>query len=323
MTKSIQKIKQDLENLESKVAEAADELQNLYGNYLDSLSKSVKQQLILASYQLCTQIYPESFLRLSLNNKQKLQQQIRAIAKKIEPILLESIELKELQLEPTELSLVAEMIKNLPLSPNKEKIVDLSQLELVQTNLENLDTDLQETSAAEAGDEENNSEPQPTPQKQAIDFNNPEHLILWHKQVERTIKKTLDRTSKEINKYLQEAEVIPSRLPNKILEVAIQSESASSLGTHHKAQNIPNVLNLMIEMDKEKKSKPTSIAQISLLRLRLSEIEFYDPLLNAKRSQIGILMNKISKLKHRYQAINQEYSVAEAQAAWRSIWYED
>lgn len=62
MTKSIQQVKQNLENLKSQVAETATELEALHGSYLELLGHSLKQQLILACYQICTQIYPNHLL---------------------------------------------------------------------------------------------------------------------------------------------------------------------------------------------------------------------------------------------------------------------
>ena len=328
MTRSIQQIKQHLDTLESTVAETAEELQNLYDNYLNLLSQSVKQQLILASYQLCTEFYPQSFLNLSLSNKQNLQQKLREVGKKLQPVLLEIIEQKELNSDEEELNLVAELIKSLPNvqkpEDGEEKEAKEARInsELVKAELENIEL-TKINASLESNSDTDTSESQTSAQKQKIDFNNPEHLILWHKQIEGTVKKILDSASKEINKYLQESKIIPSRLPAKIMDVAIKTESGSKGRNNHKMQHVPNIMNLVIETDKDKQHKPASIAQISVLRLRLAEIEFSDHLLNAKRSQIRTLMSKISNLKHKYQAVKQELDVADAQASWRSSWYEE
>jgi len=86
MTKSIQQVKQDLENLKSTVADTAVELEELHLNYLHLLSQSLKQQLIVACYQICTRLYPQSFLDLSLSEKQNLQQNLRQIGIQLEQI---------------------------------------------------------------------------------------------------------------------------------------------------------------------------------------------------------------------------------------------
>ena len=325
MAKSIQQIKQDLEIIEAKTLKAGGELEDLYKSYLDSLSASARQQLILASYQICTQFYPESFLDLTLSQKQNLQQKLREYGQELQPQLLSSYEQTELIAERNDLSFVAEMIKNLPLAQNnkgegEEKEVDESELDLEIIKTELAELEISQLKAAIDNDSTVNPGNSETKE---IDFKNPEHLVSWHRQVEKAIKKVLDNTSKEVNKLLQESGIIPNRLPAKIMEVAMRAEETSSRINNRKVKNIPNILNIVIETDKDKKSPSSSIAQINLLRLRLLEIEFADPLLSAKRNQIRIMVNKIKELKYQYRAKKQEYTVAEAEAAWRSSWYED
>ena len=319
MAKSIQQIQQDLEALKVIVGEAGKELQDLYISYLNLLSQSVKQQLISASYHICTHIYPEYFIKLSLTNKQKIQQEVKELSNKVQPDLLDLSEDKELQVEAKELNLVVEMLKNLPFSDKNESYKeDKINFQLVQA-------EGQESEITEMETEENLDDPPDSEkinQKQAVDFDNPEHLILWHKQIEKNIKKLLEQTSKQANKYLQRSGVIPSRLPAKVMEVAMKAEESAARGNGNKIQNVPNILNLLIETDKEKTVSPSNILQISLLRLRLSEIEFTDPVLNAKRTQIRTLISKINQLKHQYRDKKREYAQAEAEAAWRSSWYE-
>ena len=333
MTKSIQQIKQELKKIELTVAETAVELEKLHHNYLDVLSQSVKQQLILACYQICTQFYPQSFLKLSLTNKQVLQQNLRQIGNEIKPTLLEIIEQKELEPEPRDLNLMAELIKNLPKPKKKEDSEENSvtqiDLELVKAELENIEFIEINASSQEDTEQELDSE---EPLKEKIDFENPEHLILWHKQIQRAIKKSLDLASQRTNKCLQESGIIPDRIPSKVIDVAMQADASKGIKNDPQLKNVPNVLHLVIESDyptrsltdRDKKSKsPKNSAKISLLRLRLAELEFSDPLLNAKRGQIRNLMGKISRLNSKYKAIKTEAAIVEAQAAWRSSWYED
>ncbi len=325
MAKSIQKIQQDLEALKVIVSEAGQELQDLYISYLNLLSKSAKQQLILASYHLCTQIYPEYFLKLSLSNKQKIQQKLRDLSEQIQPEILDIAHEKELNFAMQELNLVAEMLKNLPLSSKTETIKeDQVDLELVKAELQELEaTELNLDLENTAENFDNNLDSEELERQQEVDFSNPEHLILWHKQIERNIRKILDQTSKQANRYLQKLGIIPNRLPAKVMEVAMKAEESASRSHGNKIQNVPNILNLIVETDKEKKLPSSSIVQISLLRLRLSELEFIDPLLNAKRTQIRTQISKINQLKRQYRDKKREQAQAEAEAAWRSSWYED
>ncbi|MDJ0573747.1 MAG: hypothetical protein QNJ65_01090 [Xenococcaceae cyanobacterium MO_234.B1] len=332
MARSIQQIKQDLETLQKTVAEAATELQQLYNDYLQVLSQSVKQQLVLASYQLCTQIYPESFLKLSFKQRQQLQEKIREISQEVAEFLqqLNNIEQNESSPEQTELNLLAEMIRNLPLgeSSNQEIATDKNQLPA----LENSDEAESQPEIIIAGDPSNiqelaehleniAAEKLESDKLQEINFSNPEHLVLWQRRVEKNLKQTLDDTSRKVNKSLQDNNIIPSRLPTKVIDMAIQANEVT--GNGHKVNSLPNILNLVIETEKESKSSNPKVAQISLLRLRLSEIEFTDPSASLQRNKIRNFSQKIEQLRQQYRAKEREYAIAEAEAAWRAGWYEN
>ena len=205
MTKSIQQVKQNLENLQFQVGETATELKELHLNYLETLSQSLKQQFILACYQICTHLYPQSFIDLPLNEKQNLQQNLRRLSIELQPQLLALVEQKELEPKPIEFDLMAELIKKLPkpqrrMNNDSDRFHERSgsfddrddpetDLELVKAeiasleNIENLE-DI-ELIAIDARSPEGLEvlktieEPSEEPQKEPIDWQNPEHLILW------------------------------------------------------------------------------------------------------------------------------------------------
>ncbi|MEH2265085.1 hypothetical protein [Nostoc sp.] len=79
MARAIERIERDIAALKEAIRAIALELQNAYASYLNTLGLAVRKQLILASYHLCTQGYPENFLHLSLNQRQQLQQGIRKL----------------------------------------------------------------------------------------------------------------------------------------------------------------------------------------------------------------------------------------------------
>ena len=346
MTKSIQQVRQNLENLKSQIGESAAELKELHLNYLEILSQSLKQQFILACYQICTHLYPQSFIDLSLKEKQDLQQNLRQLSIELQPQLLALIEQKELEPKPIELDLMAELIKKLPKSKRRasdythssaspsDSLSDReTDLELVKAeiaslenleNLEGIELIAIDASSSEGLEVLEAEEPTEEPPKEPIDWQNPEHLILWHKQIERGIKKTLSDASRKVNKHLQEARIIPARLPSKVIDVAMQADVAKGMKSNSKQPQVAHVMQIAIEAEKGKKSKSSkNPLQISLLRLRLAEVEFSDPLLNAKRGQIRNLMSKIKQQNSKYKAVRQELAVIEAEAAWRSSWYED
>ncbi len=79
MARAIERIERDIAAIKEAIRAIAVELQTAYASYLNTLGLAVRKQLILASYHLCTQGYPENFLNLSLNQRQQLQQAIRKL----------------------------------------------------------------------------------------------------------------------------------------------------------------------------------------------------------------------------------------------------
>jgi hypothetical protein len=301
MTRAIHQIKQDLAALEETVSVHAVELHKMYNKYLELLSKSAQKQLILASYQICTQEYPELFLNLPLNQKQKLQQNLRQLGKQISIQLLSC---------PPE--------KNRPQTPKVDENSMqqiLSQLEIENEREENGIRDILPEIEANLFAEINEEEFERSPQ---LGITNPEELINWHKQIQHKINKTLENISKEVNRLLEEAKVLPHQLPTKVVEMAIQAEETGS-----GVAGSPNMLNLLLESENDSGSSDSKITKVVAIRLRLSEIEFSDPALSAEGNQIRNLLVNISKLRQQYQKKQRECAIAEAEAAWRSSWFDE
>ena len=104
MARAIERIEQDIAALEDAIALLKEEFYKAYSHYLTLLGQAVRRQLILASYQVCTQGYPEAFLSLSFNQREKLQQSIQQLGKKIQEQLLSYLESSNnlSQIEPTD-----------------------------------------------------------------------------------------------------------------------------------------------------------------------------------------------------------------------------
>lgn len=355
MTKSIRAVKQNLENLQSQVSETAAKLRELHLNYIEILNQSLKQQFILACYQICTHLYPQSFIELSLRDKQDLQQNLRQIGIELQPQLIALVEQQELEPKPLELDLMAELIKKLPKSKSRsrdrnaneaedrmessetdlelvkaeiaslENIEDLEDIELIAIDASSPE-DLAISESESESELELIEEPEALeePPKELVDWSNPEHLILWHKQIERGIKRTLSNASRRVNKQLQSAQIIPGRLPSKVIDIAMQAEMTKGMKSNSGQPQVAHVMQIAIESDKSKKSKSSKKQlQVSLLNLRLAEVEFSNPLLNAKRGQIRKLISQIKQQRSQYQEISQDLAIIEAEAAWRASWYED
>ncbi|MHC5729182.1 MAG: hypothetical protein ACYTXY_34700, partial [Nostoc sp.] len=96
MARAIERIERDIAGLKEAIGAIAVELQTAYASYLNTLGLAVRKQLILASYHLCTQGYPESFLHLSLNQRHQLQQAIRKLGQLASEELLTYIKSEEI-----------------------------------------------------------------------------------------------------------------------------------------------------------------------------------------------------------------------------------
>lgn len=153
-----------------------------------------------------------------------------------------------------------------------------------------------------------------------ISFSDPATLIKWQHQVEKAIANTLKTLSSQTNSLLQQAEILPNKLP---LAPLLEAAASSSDGTTGAISELPNLLNLLIETDSDSESQEEShVTQIMAIHLRLIDIEFADATVRAKRNQIRSIAGKVGVLEREYQKKQRERDVAEAEAAWRASWFE-
>ena len=92
MTRAIERIEKDIIALKDATRAIAQQLNLAYARYINTLGLALQKQLILASYYLCTQGYPDEFLNLSLNQRQKLQQSIRKLSQQAAQELISYIQ---------------------------------------------------------------------------------------------------------------------------------------------------------------------------------------------------------------------------------------
>jgi hypothetical protein len=281
-------LREDLAVLVLDVANLAGELEKIYINYLKCLTESVAMQLILASYQICTQKYPEYFLNLSLTRRSELQQKLKDLS------LIFNRQLNNYLLKINHQYL--DIIKKLPrILVNQESNLPASQIN--QDNLGQITTSLEKV---------NN-------QKEI----SPDELINSYLFVENSIHKTLNDLSRAANNYLQESGILPKKLPPKLWEMALQAEERGSV-----MSGSPNLLNLLIEREDEQEDEQRDTTSITAICLRLSEIEFSDPILSSYRNQIRNILARMEKFREEYRQKQREYAIAEAESAWRSSWFD-
>ena len=283
MARAIERIERDIAALKEAIRAIATELQSAYASYLNTLGLAVRKQLILASYHLCTQGYPENFLHLSLNQRQQLQQAIRKLGQVASEQLLTCIKSEEVGEDGTDEG----------------------------DGQDGEDGEVTSSSPVMLGTS--------TPEPLTLDTSNPIELAKWQHNLEEVTQEILKKLSHDANLLLQKAGVLPKKLPEPILAAAAAAASEASAEV---MPGPPNLLNLVIEIENEQQSEDSELTQIMAINLRLGEIEFADVTLSSERRQIRSILVQINKLGREYQKKHRERAIAEAEAAWRASWFE-
>lgn len=327
MVRAVEQIEQEIAALDQTVAALAQTFHESYQQYLTALGQATRQQLVLAGYHLCTHGYPEQFLKLSLQQKQELQQALRQLAKQAQPDLLERLQpIQPAESPPIRVVIDRSTKEQLNVEVDAESdaedeaeagattfqlIVDESQLadmsSEVQASMEEISVSLDAFSQSLF--EELSSPPE---QSSRSDHLHPKDILYWHTKLENRIAEVLQNLSHTANRVLQQANILPSRLPEPVLEVAAKADLAAET-----VASPPNLLNLLIDSGER-----SAMTQVMAIRLRLSEIEFSDATAAAHRSRLRQLMVQLTKLGRDYQRKQKECAVAQAEAAWRSSWFE-
>lgn len=298
-----EQIARELGALEKEIEALAAEFHQTYSEYLQSLGQVVRQGLIMASYHICTQGYPDRFLRLSLNSRQKLQQAIRQVASQAAPQLLAQL--------------------HTPGQPAHDKPKE-TKVEAFLPSLLN-----QPSEKTLSGDVLPQSEN--LPENQPL---TPVELARWQEKLEKAIASTLDTVSRQTNLLLKQGNILPNhQLPESIVEAAKSAANASE----NVPAGPPNIINMLIEAESSgkkeegsdeyspststgKRRMPIGIVEI---HLRLSELEFADSTVSSWRQKIRNLKTKLQTLGRKYQKKQREHAVALAEAAWRSSWFDE
>jgi len=277
MAGTINQISQRLAALDQQIEAMGDTFTETYRGYLKQLGQTVKQQIILSCYRICTENYPKRFLALSLSQRQQLQADLQNFARQTE----------------TDLSELLTPIEQTTFDPEPDDLPDELEALLSETEPDIPD------------------EPSLTPL---------EALTIWQEQLERSITKTLKSASSTANHLLQEAEILPKRIPQAVLDAAAKAEGSDS-----DASNLLNVLISASEKSSDAEPPPalTALMHVVAVNLRLSEIEFNDPAVSTWRGKLRELQQQFQALARDYQKKRREQSIAEAQFAWKSTWTKD
>ncbi|MDF0551973.1 hypothetical protein [Kamptonema sp. UHCC 0994] len=329
MSGASERIEQEIGALEEAIADIASELANCYSGYLTALGKAVTQQLILAGYYLCTQGYPESFLKLSYNQRQKVQQSLRQLAiatsEKLQ-LLLKEEQGKEEEDDEDE-GWEEEDNNQFPESEGDSRREEIFSEGETQ-NPVRVAYPQSLALGVEGSNLKTQSSKNPSPQSA-------DKLLQWQEKLERAIGNTLKSLSLDSNRLLQNSGILPNQLPEPILEAAVNADTSGDA-----IAGPPNLLNLIIETAESSEDEeslgelgvgsfgglggdPSANAiHITAINLRLSEIEFADAGATAWRQQIRNISVRLNTLRRDYQKKQREYTVVAAESAWRASWFE-
>jgi len=276
--RTIANLREKITQLETKSTESFAEINQRYQTYLEQLEKAVATQLTQAVHHIVTQLYPDVFLSLKFNQRQKFLSRLQRTIKSFHPKLKAILATKGIQLNPIPREYPdpqAEMEMESPaaypeaegenlenqaesiLENSDEALADNEETmrlptevgKLVSQLLEEADSpiDLQEIKANLLLSLE-----ELLPKKiTTFTVNNPEDLRQWCHIVEQGIQFMLDTLSQDCNASLQAIGVINPNLPTKILEMALRAEDN---GINIGRSGMPNILNLMVEARQERPS---------------------------------------------------------------------
>ncbi|MBX2865854.1 MAG: hypothetical protein KTR27_20075 [Leptolyngbyaceae cyanobacterium MAG.088] len=263
-------IEQQLSKLQTQTADIATDLETLVDKYLQVLSEASKRQLVLAAYHICTQVYPENFLGLSLSQRDRLQQKLRELGNRIQIQLRDKwATAKRLSLQPAEedglavirqlfleASAVREQSEQEPESAKHrrqssavdEPSSDISHESDTSSEKGAPSPRSQEKLLAEIrtliGGEQIDSETHEAPQTEQKDPGPMQPAQLMRRQIliEKAIRDVLKAVSENANELLQKAEVMPE-IPHALLAATADSER---LG--HIPMKTPNLVRLAIKI---------------------------------------------------------------------------
>lgn len=330
MTRSLEQISKDLETLEQSTAQIDQAFRKLYREYFNVLGQALKRQLTLAVYHLCTQVYPEAFLDLAVSEREKLQQGIRKIADQGLGYI--------------------EKLGEVVFQEEEATASDIDQAEAVSAegspSPPSIDHDSAETATLSSEDASDASERTGVGQALSaalsllVNFSteplSPITLAKRHVLLEKQLMLILQTVSSSANHLLKQLQLLPD-LPEMVLAAAAAAEAGEpSHGT-------PNLLNVLVEVggnrsreeveepddnpeeeegEEEEEAADSNMTHLVAINLRLTDIEFADTHTALWRSKLQETLARLKRLGNQYQKLNREKSRAEAEHAWRAIWFE-
>jgi hypothetical protein len=346
MTASLEQIDRDLDALRQAAQSLTQTGEQHYKRYLERLGRAVRQQMILASYHVCTQVYPEHFLQLSIPERQQFQEQLKHLAAQTETALKNCwsappmLSFPVINFAESYIEAVAADSTPLPTGENVPEMnlpetnspsTDSPGTDSPGTNLPETDlpdsfpqTDWQPSGSVqfEVQSDIEVSEPQlPEPDWTVMPSVREilEELKQAQANTEAQIAEILHKASKKLDQHLQSAKVLPATPLEMVLEIAAKAEAVGRPVTRN-----PNLLTAMVDTPSERDPDhaPSHESAVIAVYLQLGEIEFNDTALMAERNQLRKFSAQLEKLDQRIHKKLREQQTILAANAWQSTWEE-
>jgi hypothetical protein len=319
MGKTVAHLTETMQALEVRSRELGAKLYQAYGDYLNAVGHALGQQMIMASYFVCTESYPDRFLNLGHHQRQILQDTLRAAGKQITPDLLAVLR------DPASPDALKQPESDRPFPPPIQA-EEAASLEEELKALLSMDTLLDLPQAMK-----------PAPK------NDVERLGIWQQTLERDIQRVIRQVSQQTNQVLQKFDILPQQIPAPVLEAAAMAEGGESNRNPHvvkltlEAVDPRDVLADLEEREereeregkepkrRRKRDRPTPTAVLSIVavQLRLSELEFKDSTVMGHRNRLRESLEKMRSIGQEYQRLDQECTIVKAQDAWRATWFNE
>ena len=297
MAKPIEQVEQDLHQLRTSSRELGRELTAAYRSYFGCFAPTLKQQSIQGCYHLCTNFYPEAFLKINYDRRAQL-------LKTLQRVISNAI---------TDLSVHIESSGQT--SSNDDDDEPTGEL----TAMPAVPIDWFETPAS-LSTWQLNLEAELKHSLKEISYKL--NVLLQQAQImPPDIPKPILEANPEADRQGGNTANIPNLLSVLIGKSSNQPEAELD-EEDEEEEDEEDALDAMMENLIQARD-PAQIIQIHSLYLRLTEVEFSNVTVLSLRKNISQLTNKVKILNREYMHKQQELKIAEAEAAWRNSWFEN
>jgi hypothetical protein len=336
----VEHIEQDILSLEAKTTAIAQDFRGQYDDYLTALRQAVRYQLGSLCHYLCTQIHPESFLKLRFAQRQDLLSHLQLIIQQADRQLnLDSLLHTDPATSPNDVSAATDRDRSsfrssttpdsnpTPADPtafNRQFELDNELIsdellidELDYEDLDNYEDLVNEFAPPAEPRIELRLDQAPTLPEIARDTEDlrpetPAGQLHWQESLERNIVQVLRSLSQSTTQLLDDANILSSPLPDP---------SNDSAETTEIVNNPPNLVSLVMESKgRDKKRKPESRMQIVAIYLRLADLEFQDTALMTRRNSLRTTQQRLQSLAQDYKKRLRDRSIGQAEALWQASW---